>query len=227
VGLLNPGEAHQDFASLAEREYLTIKIQKPFVRGILQDAGYSRTSFPAFPTAKVDGGRELARVCEAMRREGEQKEWGYEVLLESLVTELSIRLFRQFTPLTAETDLLTRTPKDFRQEVRRALDYLHENYRMDFDLNRLAEAAGLSKYYLDRIFKDATGFRPHAYMTRLRIETAERMLTEGSKAAAEIALDLGFADQSHFSNVFKRHTGVSPQRFRALRRGHKRHQGMD
>lgn len=213
VSLLNPGEAHQDFPSHDERDYVTVKMKKHFVRGLLNEAGYKPAVAPAFPTIKVDAGRELARVCDQMRTELRDEQFGRDVLLDGLVAEMTILLFRRFQPSVAEGDNPV-GKGELRREIRKAVEYLHDNYTREFSLERMALAAGLSKYYLDRTFKKATGMRPHAYMVNLRVEEAKRLLSSTVKPAAEIALELGFSDQSHFSNVFKQFSGWTPQAFR-------------
>ena len=91
---------------------------------------------------------------------------------------------------------------------------LHDTYTQEFSLDRIADAAGLSKYYLERVFKKATGLPPHTYVLMLRIEAAKKLLASSSMPIAEIAMELGFSDQSHFTNAFKRRTGFTPQAYR-------------
>jgi len=79
----------------------------------------------------------------------------------------------------------------------------------------LAQEAGLGRYQLIRAFRAATGFTPHAYLLNARINRGRQLLGEG-QALAEVAYQLGFADQSHFQRVFKAHVGVTPGQYRAL-----------
>jgi AraC family transcriptional regulator len=58
------------------------------------------------------------------------------------------------------------------------------------------------------------------YLRRLRIDRAAEQLVWGDLPLAEIAIAAGFSDQSHFSNVFRRRTGISPSAFRREARGH-------
>jgi AraC family transcriptional regulator len=67
---------------------------------------------------------------------------------------------------------------------------------------------------LARGFRKAYGCSVGAYLRWLRIVHAARRLAESDEPLAEIALEAGFADQSHFSNVFRRETGLSPSVFR-------------
>jgi transcriptional regulator GlxA family with amidase domain len=109
---------------------------------------------------------------------------------------------------------LSLEPRQAHWQICRALEYLQDNYTQEFDLNRVARAVGLSKYYLERVFRRATGLPLQRYMIMLRLESAKKLLECSPKPIADIALELGFFDQSHFTNVFKRFTGVTPRAYR-------------
>ena len=80
-------------------------------------------------------------------------------------------------------------------------------------LEQMAQAAGLSRYQLIRAFRAATGMTPHAYQLNASINRARSGLQSGT-ALAQLAHELGFADQSHFQRVFKAHAGMTPGRYR-------------
>lgn len=79
-------------------------------------------------------------------------------------------------------------------------------------LAELAREAGLSRYHLIRAFRAETGMTPHAWQLDLRIQHARRLLRQGA-ALAEVALDLGFADQSHFQRAFKQRVALTPRSY--------------
>ena len=82
----------------------------------------------------------------------------------------------------------------------------------------LAELAGiacLSPFHFSRCFKRAVGVGPRRYLARRRVERARDMIRRTDEPLASIAQTLGFADQSHFTSVFRRETGETPARFRA------------
>jgi AraC family transcriptional regulator len=85
-------------------------------------------------------------------------------------------------------------------------------------LGTIAASAGVHPAHLSRVFRRFHGCTLGEHVRKLRIAFASRQLTTSDSSLAEIALAAGFADQSHFSNTFKRHTGLSPAAFRTLAR---------
>jgi AraC family transcriptional regulator len=83
----------------------------------------------------------------------------------------------------------------------------------------LAVGVGVHPVTLARAFRRAFGCTIGEYLRRLRIERAAEQLATGTQPLAEIALAAGFADQSHFSNVFRRRVGMSPSAYRREVRG--------
>jgi AraC-like DNA-binding protein len=81
----------------------------------------------------------------------------------------------------------------------------------------LSSALGLSRSHFSRAFHKAAGQSPRAYIVRLRVECAMKLMNDGDLSLSQIALAAGFADQAHFSNVFRRATGESPSQWRRLR----------
>ncbi|MPN58983.1 HTH-type transcriptional activator Btr [bioreactor metagenome] len=79
-------------------------------------------------------------------------------------------------------------------------------------LNELSELAGLSKYYLLRSFTKQKGISPYRYLETIRIDRAKKLLEKGL-LPIEAALQTGFADQSHFSNFFKKFIGLTPKQY--------------
>ena len=96
-----------------------------------------------------------------------------------------------------------------------ARSYLHDPGQVG-SLSELATAVGVHPVTLARGFRKAYGCSVGAYLRWLRVARAAHELTETDAPLAEIALAAGFADQSHFSNVFRRETGLSPSAFRRV-----------
>src|ERR1051326_304319 len=96
------------------------------------------------------------------------------------------------------------------------VDYLHAHAREEIELEELARLAGVPPAHLTRVFRTRHGCSIGEYVRRLRVDRATRELVASPRPIAAIATSLGFADQSHFSRVFARVTGLTPGRYRKL-----------
>ncbi|WP_158746906.1 helix-turn-helix domain-containing protein [Acidisphaera sp. L21] len=100
-----------------------------------------------------------------------------------------------------------------RQEAR-VRDLLLTNLRGDVSLARLAALCDLSERHFSRAFKQSVGASPHRWLLLKRIEHAQALLKGSNMAISQIALDCGFAGQSHLGRVFTKVIGISPGAWR-------------
>ncbi len=98
------------------------------------------------------------------------------------------------------------------RDIKTVRDYLKSHYSENVSLSQLASVAGLSRFYLLRVFCSEMGVPPHEYQTQVRITHARKLLRKGY-SILDAALETGFFDQSHFSRNFKRITGRSPGQY--------------
>lgn len=96
--------------------------------------------------------------------------------------------------------------------IARARKHLAASVGVRVPLDELAQVAGLSRHHFARSFKTATGLPPHCYQLQLALEYAKRLLA-GGLPISQAALDAGFADQSHFSRLFRQFTGATPGQY--------------
>jgi AraC family transcriptional regulator len=82
----------------------------------------------------------------------------------------------------------------------------------------LACQVNLSPHHFSMLFKQAVGVPPYQYVLQKRIDEAVRRLSAGRMTLSDVALSLGFSDQSHFSRAFRKLTGTTPTRFAGKRR---------
>jgi AraC family transcriptional regulator len=218
LGLLNPGDAHEDFASDSEREYLTVNVKKELFQDLLRDVCAGASHLPFFTASKLSNDAQISRICESIRCEVDNQNFGREVVIRSLVTQLAIYLLRQLPAGELGLARDEESPVGHRQQVRRASEYLQDNCSREFNLDHIAAVAGLSKYHLERVFKRATGLNLHTYMVLVRVDRAKQALTTTPRSIADIALEFGFSDQSHFTNVFRRFVGLTPHAYRLATR---------
>jgi AraC family transcriptional regulator len=115
---------------------------------------------------------------------------------------------------------LTPSPQSGRKQglIRRQLDeideYISSHIAANVQLQDLANVCGMSRYHFLRLFKESTGVPPHRYLLHWRIAQAKEMLSDPSRAIAEIALSVGFSSQSHFTQTFRKVAGMSPLKYR-------------
>jgi len=95
-----------------------------------------------------------------------------------------------------------------------AQDWLHENFHRTFPLDAPARRVGMSLRNFVRRFKEATGDSPLAYLQKLRVAAAKRLLENDHRSMQEISDAVGYQDVAFFRSLFQRHTGVSPSAYR-------------
>jgi transcriptional regulator GlxA family with amidase domain len=93
-------------------------------------------------------------------------------------------------------------------------EWIHENFQRDFRFEDLAGRMGMSLRNFARRFKAATGDTPLGYLQKLRIAVARRLLEHDARTVQEISSAVGYADARFFRDIFRRHTGTSPQAYR-------------
>jgi AraC family transcriptional regulator len=98
-----------------------------------------------------------------------------------------------------------------RSILRQVVEYIHANLDRELGLAELAEIAHLSPHYFTRLFKKSTGFTPHQFVIQCRVERAKTLLLAGKDSIAEIARQVGFANQGHLNVHIKRWLGVTPK----------------
>ena len=104
--------------------------------------------------------------------------------------------------------------------VERAENYIAEHYTdEDLSVEALCSHIHLSPTYFSTLFKREVGLSFTAYVTKMRMEEAARLLRETDEKTWRIAEATGYGDPNYFSYVFKRHFGQSPSRFRAGQKG--------
>ena len=107
-------------------------------------------------------------------------------------------------------DIAPSSPSIFDQ----VLSYIRDHYPSALNNADLAKASGLSVRAFERKFKHSFQLTPQAYIRRLRVNMACRLLVYSDSPLADVAIDSGFADQSHFNHEFRRQMGRTPGDYR-------------
>ncbi len=91
-------------------------------------------------------------------------------------------------------------------------EYIHNYFDTTISLSDLSRRAGVSKFYLLRVFAKKTGMTPHAYLNHVRVSKARQMM-QNKVSIIDTAMSTGFYDQSHLNRIFKRICGITPGQY--------------
>ncbi|QAY68258.1 response regulator transcription factor [Paenibacillus protaetiae] len=97
----------------------------------------------------------------------------------------------------------------------KAADFIRGHFREELSLEQAAEHVHLNPYYFSKLFKQYIGESFIDFITRIRIEEAQALITEGRLSLKEISYSIGYKDPNYFSRVFKKVAGLSPSEYRS------------
>jgi len=109
------------------------------------------------------------------------------------------------------------TPEEqasFFRELSPVIRFIEENYTETISMKDMAEMAGLSATQFNLRFRSVLRMSPTDYVLSRRIQDAQKRLTESSESIADIGINVGFVDQSHFTKRFRKVTGMTPLAYR-------------
>lgn len=101
-----------------------------------------------------------------------------------------------------------------RSQLKTVLEYIETHLDCDLELAELAKITQLSSHHFGKLFKQSVGASPHQYISQRRVERAKQLLANQQLSLVEIGRLVGFYDQSHFTNTFRRYTGLTPKQYR-------------
>jgi len=212
VALTNIGETH---AGRGESiEFVSVGVSPILVNELSAEIGLLSAAAEITFAAATAADPAIIATARALANEMSGERPGRDLMLDALVRQLVIHLLRSHLTVrkTARIELSRAGPVDRR--LRRAIEFMHDNYARELALEEIAEAAYLSEYHFARLFKQITGFTPHVYLANLRLERARKLLAETALPISAIAAMVGYNSQSHFTKVFKSVTGVTPRTYR-------------
>lgn len=177
-----------------------------------------RTASDAFYPGRVEllelEGKDplIQQIGLALLKEAEADIPAGRLYVDSLVNTLSLHLLHHYTVNTRQTPRFNGGLSGLR--LRRTQEYIAAHLDEDLTLDELAQAAGLSPFHFARAFKRTTGQTPQQYLWQQRIERARCLLVESDLPIAEVSLQTGFKNQSHFTTLFRKFTQMTPKAWR-------------
>ena len=131
---------------------------------------------------------------------------------ETLINTLTLHLLEHYS--ISRPDLSGCTPGKLpRYKLQQTIDYIYAYLDRDLSLKDLSNIVQMSPNYFAQLFKQTTGITPYQYVIRCRIERAKELIRQGKLSLADIAILVGFVDQSHLNRHFKRSVGVTPKTY--------------
>lgn len=204
-GIVAPGEVHANRAvSNSGRQLMTFYVQDAEIQSLLRQMGATteilfRSSFYHDPEC-FDLLVKLFKVLLTSQSILEKESTFLEVL--GLLAHRH-GLIKAHAPATGRDETrISETIKLFRDRLGESIT-----------LSEVAEQFSCTPYHLIRSFKKQCGLSPHAYLLRLRLEKARELIGHGHRLV-DVALETGFADQSHLNRHFKANYGITPGGFR-------------
>jgi len=144
------------------------------------------------------------------------EEWFGSRIARAIENQFSPEIRRSFGAAAYQKEADSSHPDE---TVVQAQQWLQDNLQNSISMPQLANKMSLSGRTLNRRFKRATGLSPLAYLQSLRVAAAKELLRHSNLSISEVAWQVGLQDVSYFSQLFRRHSGMSPLRYREAVRG--------
>lgn len=154
----------------------------------------------------------LNHIALVLRAVIESKDRAGRLYAESLVDALVAHFLRRYG--TAPHPLHEVTGGLSPYKLQRTTAYIKDHLEQALSLTTLAAVGETSPAHFARLFKHTTGCSPHQYVIRCRMDQAKQLLAETDISLSEIGLQVGCADQSHFTALFHKHVAMTPRAYR-------------
>jgi len=211
-GMDTPYEVRWKNLSSVPTRTLHLRLSKELLLHAAEEVmGYSTTRHPLENRSGFQDPL-LTQIGLALWRELEQPSPAGKLYAQTAAQMLAVHLLCHYTSRRATIKQPSQGLTD--QQLRRMIDFVQGHLVQDLSLETLAQQIGFSPYHFARLFRQTTGESPHQFVLRQRIERAQLLLKKREMSLVDIALESGFANQSHLSRVFKQHLGLTPRTYR-------------
>lgn len=156
----------------------------------------------------------LLRFCDALVAESKRPDIATPRAIESLASLLLVELARRAPERRGPSTWVSLTPR----QLRKVEQFVESELHRDIPLSEMAGVLNYSPHYFCRVFKRAVGASPHQFVLLRRVERAKGLLSGSELDLSKIALEAGFANQSHFGTIFRKLAGTTPKRYRLASR---------
>lgn len=206
-----PAGSYHKLCWKLEAEFLIVSLEKELFNHINHDFTEQLQRCEIIPHFATPDPL-IHSIGMALKSELESHSIGNRLYVDSLATTLCLHLLRHYSQFLK---IIPNCKEGLPQtKLRQVIEYINENLDKDLTLVEIANTVGMSMYHFSRLFKQSTGLSPYQYVTNSRIEKAKRLLVQTEEAINQIGQQVGFPNQSHFTNVFRKAMGVTPKAYR-------------
>ena len=193
-----------------ETEFIMLALEPRFVHKIADESGITDTHLgrhlgirdPQIEYIALALKSELDAGCPSGRIYG-----------DGLAVALAARLVERYSAQVTVSHNCNALMSGY--TLGRVTSYIEDNLTKDLTLAEIAAVARMSPHYFSRAFRKSTGIPPHRYVVDRRIEKAKTLLSDNYLPLVEVGLSVGFPNQSHFTTLFHKRTGITPKAYRS------------
>lgn len=211
---INPGDEHRQTAIDGEKVLVELsprRVREAFKRITGRPDGEIRFR----PEPRLD--RRLMRWADAIVPELIAPDDGRDLILQHAAAQFAVFLIRS-APGDHLPDGAFRVAASGCEGIARAVEMMRSCHGEPLTLDRMAEAAGMSRYAFAHRFRQAAGCSPYAWLQRYRLSRLEEDLLRTTRSVTDAALEHGFASVASAHRLFRRVHGMTPAQWRNLRR---------
>ncbi len=166
-----------------------------------------------FPKTKLND-RLIYQIGLALKNELNTNSSIDRLYTESLTDTLLVHLLRHCSSQpSARSSSAQGLSNPQLQEI---LDYIHEHLTNDLSLAELATIVGTGSHHFGNLFKRSTGLSPYQYIIQQRLDKAKELLKDWDLSIVDIAIQSGFANQSHLTTAFRKYLAITPKKYREM-----------
>jgi AraC family transcriptional regulator len=199
-----------------ELGFVSIHLPVSRIEGLTDDADQARRCMEEMRFRFGVRDQLLAAAAAALAREVRQPGERGSLYADHLADTILLHVLRNRSAAENDRRRLARGGLSSRA-LRIVRERIEGSLELGVTLADLAREVGLSRAHFARAFKDSMGITPHRFMTSRRIERAKGLLLRTDQPLADVAFEVGFSSQAHFTDQFRRVTGSTPLRFRLRR----------
>jgi AraC family transcriptional regulator len=151
------------------------------------------------------------QIGMALKAEFELNHSGNRFYIDAMATALAAHVLQHYS---SHKQMLPEPVKGLpAYKLSEAIAYIQDHLDKELSLTEIAAEVKMSPYYFARLFKQSMGIAPYQYLIQQRVERAKRLLKQRNDAIVDVALQCGFANQSHFTKLFRQLTGMTPKAY--------------